>query len=56
MKLSKKEIVHIIKNIGLVIFGTLVLAFGTAVFILPMNIVSGGVSGIAIILKALLPF
>ena len=56
MKLSKKEIFHIIKNISLVIFGTLVLAFGTAVFILPMNIVSGGVSGIAIILKAILPF
>ena len=45
-----------LKNFGLVFLGTLVLAFGTAVFILPLNIVSGGVSGFAIILKLLLPF
>lgn len=56
MKLSRKEILHVAKNISLVILGTLVLAFGTSVFILPMNIVSGGVSGIAIVLKLLLPF
>ncbi len=56
MNLSKKEIFHVLKNISLVILGTLVLAFGTAVFILPMDIVSGGVSGTAIILNQLLPF
>ena len=32
------------------IAGTLVLAFGTAVFILPFDLVTGGVSGIAIVL------
>lgn len=56
MKLSKKEILHVSKNISLVILGTLVLAFGAAVFILPMNIVSGGVTGIAIVIKLLVPF
>lgn len=56
MKLSKKEWLRLGKNIGLVVLGTLVLAFGSAVFILPMNIVSGGVTGLAVILKLLLPF
>ena len=56
MKLSRKEILHIAKNISLVILGTLVLAFGTSVFILPMNIVSGGMSGLAIVIDLLLPF
>ena len=56
MRISKKEILHIAKNISLVILGTLVLAFGTAVFILPMNIVSGGISGLAIVIKLLIPF
>ena len=56
MRISKKEMLHIAKNISLVIFGTLVLAFGTAVFILPMNIVSGGISGLAIVIKLLIPF
>ena len=39
------------KNIFLVIVGTLILAFGTAVFIIPFELVSGGVSGIAIIVN-----
>ena len=56
MKFSKKDAIAVIKNMFLVVLGTVVLAFGTAVFILPMNIISGGVSGIAIITKALLPF
>ena len=56
MKISKKELIQIIKNLFLVIAGTLVLAFGTSIFILPMNIVSGGVSGLSIIIKLLLPF
>lgn len=56
MRLSKKDAFLLIKNTALVILGTLVLAFGTAVFILPMNIVSGGVSGLSIIIDKLLPF
>lgn len=43
------------KNILLIVLGTATLAFGTAVFILPFNIVYGGVSGISIVLDALIP-
>ena len=56
MKLSKKDIFLFVKNTVLVILGTLILAFGTAIFILPMNIVSGGVSGLSIVIDILLPF
>lgn len=55
-QLSKKDILVLLKNLALVILGTLVLAFGTAIFIIPMNIVSGGVSGLAIVIKLLVPF
>ena len=41
------------KNILLIFFGTTILAFGTAVFIIPFNIVYGGVTGISIILESL---
>lgn len=45
-----------LKNIILVITGTLILAFGTAVFIIPFDLVAGGVSGISIIINKILPF
>ena len=51
---SNKEIVPIIKNICLIILGTLTLSFGTAVFIIPFNLVVGGVSSLAIILDKLI--
>ncbi len=38
-----------IKNLLLVIVGTLVLAFGTAVFVIPFDLVIGGVSSFAIL-------
>lgn len=55
MKLTKKDLLSLMRSPSLVIIGTLVLAFGTAVFILPMRIVSGGISGLAILLKLLIP-
>ncbi len=55
-KLGRAELLGIIKKLFLVILGTVILAFGTAVFILPFNLVVGGVSGIALILDALLPY
>lgn len=48
MKLNPKLV---IKNIFLVLLGTFVLAFGTELFILPTNLVTGGVSGLAIALS-----
>ena len=56
MKKTKAEMLHAARNISLIILGTLILAFGTAIFILPMNIVTGGVSGLYIVLSILLPF
>lgn len=51
LKISKHELAIHAKNIFLTIFGTAVLAFGTAVFIVPFDLVTGGVSGLAIVLR-----
>ncbi|MBQ7829028.1 MAG: YitT family protein [Clostridia bacterium] len=51
IKLTKSEILTALKNVLLVIVGTLILAFGSAVFIIPFDLVTGGLSGIAIILS-----
>ncbi len=56
LKLTRHEILHTIKNLSLIILGTLLLSFGTAIFIIPTSLVTGGVSSIAIILDLILPF
>jgi uncharacterized membrane-anchored protein YitT (DUF2179 family) len=38
-----------LKNTGLVVLGTFVLAFGIAMFIFPFDLVTGGISGLGII-------
>ena len=50
MKLTVK-----IKSILLVMAGTFVLAFGASVFIVPFNLVTGGVTGFAIVLERWIP-
>ena len=50
IKLTKAELLLQLKNILLVIFGTLVLAFGCAVFVVPFNLVTGGVTGLSIVI------
>ena len=55
MKFEKKEAWNQVRNVLLVIVGTLILAFGTAVFILPFDLVAGGMSGLAIVIDALIP-
>jgi len=45
-----------LKSMVLVVVGTLVLALGTAIFIIPFDLVVGGISSIAIILNKILPF
>lgn len=52
VKFSKYYIWMYIKNVFLVILGTGILAFGTAVFLVPYELVTGGVSGLAIVLNA----
>ena len=48
---SKIDIKAQMKNLALVIVGTLVLAFGCAIFVVPFNLVTGGVTGISIIIN-----
>ena len=48
---SKFDVKAQLKNLGLVIIGTLVLAFGCAIFVVPFNLVTGGVTGISIIIN-----
>ena len=51
LKLNKIDIKTQIKNFLLMVLGTAILAFGTAIFLLPYGLVTGGVSGIAIVLR-----
>lgn len=45
----------LIKNIVLTVLGTLLLSFATSVFILPYDLVVGGMSGLAILFNAAFP-
>ena len=50
---NKKDWLLFIKNTVLVLFGTFVLAFGVSMFIFPYDLVTGGVSGLGIIVSKL---
>ena len=50
IKITKAELILQLKNLLLVVLGTLVLAFGCAVFVVPFNLVTGGVTGISIVI------
>ena len=54
LKLTKADIWQHIKNLFLVVIGTFVLSFGCAVFMIPFNLVTGGVTGIAIVIDEIL--
>ena len=54
IKLTKEELLLHLKNLGLVVFGTLVLAFGCAVFVVPFDLVTGGVTGLSIVIDHVL--
>lgn len=53
---DKKIVLGELKNFFLVLLGTAVLAFGFAVFMIPYDLVAGGVSGISIILEKVMPW
>ncbi|MDD7736109.1 MAG: YitT family protein [Bacilli bacterium] len=55
IKMTKKELLMKLRNLFLVIVGTTILGFGVGVFILPFDLVTGGVPGIAILLKKIIP-
>ena len=50
IKENKKRILHLLYQFVLVLIGTFVLAVANAFFLVPFSIVSGGISGIGIIL------
>ena len=49
------SVFNTLKNLFLVTLGTASIAFGTAVFMIPFDLVSGGMSGMAIILDLVIP-
>lgn len=53
-KTAKFEILMQLKNFALVLAGTLVLAFGCAIFLKPPNLVAGGVTGLSIVIDRFL--
>ena len=57
MKIKTKlpDLLTILKNSLLVIAGTLLVSFGTAVFILPFDLVASGISGMSIVLDKIIP-
>lgn len=52
---GRRDVYRLIKNTLLVILGTGILAFGTGLFLIPFNLVTGGVSGIGIVLEQIIP-
>ena len=53
--MTKIEILFLLRNLIYILGGTIAIAFGTALFLTKLNIVSGGISGIAIIIQEHLP-
>lgn len=45
----------VLRNIGLTVLGTVILALGGAIFIIPFDLVTGGMSGIAIVVNNIIP-
>ncbi len=54
LNIKKPNLLRTLKNAFLVVLGTLILAFGSAIFLIPFNLVSGGISGIAIVIDQII--
>ncbi len=52
--ITRDEVISIIKNFALVFLGTVILAFGCAVFVVPFDLVTGGVTGLSIVIDEIL--
>ena len=52
---GRKSTLVMMKNAALVVLGTCILAFGTGVFIIPSDLVVGGMSSMAILLSKVIP-
>lgn len=51
LKINKRQVLKSMWKIFLVVLGTLILAFGSGVFLVPFEIISGGITGIAILIS-----
>ena len=47
---TKSDLIAMLKNFLLVVLGTLVLALGCAIFVVPFDLVTGGATGLAIVI------
>ena len=54
-KYTRQDILRATKNAALIVVGTLILSFGTSLFMLPYDLVTGGISGYAIVLSQIIP-
>ena len=52
---SRQELLTMLKNIFLTVLGTAVVTFGAAIFLIPFDLITGGMSGIGLILVDLIP-
>ena len=55
LKIDKKTVLKNAWHVFLVVVGTLILAFGSGCFLVPFNIISGGVTGFSLLLKDFIP-
>ncbi len=53
---DKNDLVRMFKNLAFVLAGTFVLSFGVAIFILPNDLVTGGIPALAILVERMIPF
>ena len=53
-RIDKKKLQHELKNVLLVIVGSFILGVATGIFLVPFNIIAGGVTGIAIVINQLI--
>jgi len=52
---SKKEMINLVKRCLLVVLGSFILGFGSGLFLVPYDIIAGGVTGISIIINHYFP-
>jgi uncharacterized membrane-anchored protein YitT (DUF2179 family) len=54
MSEKREKLINTAKNTGFVVLGTVIISLGTALFVIPFDLVAGGISGIAIVLNRLI--
>ena len=54
LDLRREDIISALKNFSLVVLGTISIAISAGIFIVPFNLVTGGMSGLAVILDKII--